>query len=811
MFSFNLLPALTEVLLKEYKDRASRLHPLPWLKTTRFELDKAVYTRLGIVQRENTLSKLTKKTVMMSDIFEEHEYRKGPIRTVLIEGSPGMGKTTLSLKLAYDWAMGRMPSKFPPVHLVFLLRCRDMKGDILETIIEQLLPLDRNSLKINLCNFIEEQTNKFILFVDGLDEIPEAATEHVMNLLTAKCLGECYVVATCRQEEGLKVRQHFDTLLEIEGYSENDIREYVTRYFQDHDDPSLAEQLIENLKTDVKLQTLATNTLNTVLLCVVFEDYDGMLPSTVTELYDNIVYCITKRYCKKYDLEVEEKVLETSKETLGKLAYKGLVEDALSFNESNLNDKDIHCTKMGFLYKEDSKKKIKPDHTYWFLHKTFQEYLSAFYLTEKVKRQELTVDNMIEQLKDTKKFLQVLMFVSGMLHKQDAMTHKAFVEKLGRILSQCNRNKALDILCAVFSESDTAVDKDMAGIIRPFLPNKLQIDRYGILPRILNLLCTKDGLNTEVYIEEFNFNTSKNVSLDLRSICKALTEKLKVKRLNLAACHIGDEIADNLADMLSHNSNVEELFLQRNNFTEEGAKILAGGLGQNSYLKKLDFSDNVLGNVGAKAIITTLTPDTSSITGGRRLSALHTLSFGTAIQCGGITAFDVAEMLRTNNTLKELDLDINGGIGLICEALHFNRTLNCLHLEFTDTFDSCNLVCRMLQSHALRYLCIGNRFMGQCTSICNNEAVALGRALKFNFTLEELHLYSYGITDEGLKCLEEALVGNVKLRRLCFGRLTGMNPGLVRNRYSAKITFNCDCKLRTMRGEKFSYQHKLFH
>ena len=156
MFSFNLLPALTEVLFKEYKDRASRIHPLPWLKTTRFELDK-VYTRLGILQRENTRSKLTKKTVMMSDIFDEHEHSKGPIRTVLIEGSPGMGKTTLSLKLAYDWAMGRMPSKFPPVQLVFLLRCRDMKGDILETIIEQLLPLDRNSLKINLANFIEEQ------------------------------------------------------------------------------------------------------------------------------------------------------------------------------------------------------------------------------------------------------------------------------------------------------------------------------------------------------------------------------------------------------------------------------------------------------------------------------------------------------------------------------------------------------------------------------------------------------------------------------------------------------------------------------
>ena len=411
MFFFNLLPALTEVLFKEYKGRASRIHPLPWLETTRFELDK-VYTRLGILQRENTRSKLTNKTVTLSDIFDKHEHskREDPIRTVLIEGSPGMGKTTLSLKLAYDWANGRMPSKFPPVQLVLLVKCRDMKGDILETIKEQLLPLDRDSLKINLCNFIREQTSKIMLVVDGLDEIPEAAAKHVINLLTAKCLGECYVVATSRQEKGLKLRQHFDTVLEIQGYSQNNITEYITKYFQDNDDPSLAERLIQNLKSNINLRTLAANPLNTVLLCVVFEDYDGKLPSTVTELYDNIVYCITKRYCKKYGLEVEDKLLDTRKEILGKLANKSLHEDALSFNESDLKDEEIQCTEMGFLYKEDSKKKIKPDHSYWFLHKTFQEYLAAFYFTEKVKRQELTVGDMIEQL-EAVRFWPVLMFV----------------------------------------------------------------------------------------------------------------------------------------------------------------------------------------------------------------------------------------------------------------------------------------------------------------------------------------------------------------------------------------------------------------
>ena len=113
-------------------------------------------------------------------------------------------------------------------------------------------------------------------------------------------------MATSRQEKGLKVRQHFDTLLEIEGYSESDIGEYVTRYFQDNKDPYLAERLIENLEADITLQTLATNPLNTVLLCVVFEEYGGKLPSTVTELYENIVFCITGKYCKINALDAED-------------------------------------------------------------------------------------------------------------------------------------------------------------------------------------------------------------------------------------------------------------------------------------------------------------------------------------------------------------------------------------------------------------------------------------------------------------------------------------------------------------------------
>ena len=316
----NFLSALTEVLSKEFKNRASRIQPLPWVDEIQLELDK-VYTKLGIVPRKKNGWQKTDQIVELSHIFDKDLGSNDNPGLILIEGSPGMGKTTLSLKLACDWAMEEMPSKFPPVQLVLLIKCRDMEGDILEAIDEQLLPLDEDSLKNKLHTFIKEQPEKILLVVDGLDEITQAATEHVMNLLTRRCLRKCYVVATSRQEKGRlrNVRKYFDTLLEIKGYSKSDIGEYATRYFQDNNS-SFAEGLIKNVETDINLQTLATNPLNTLLLCVVFEDYGGQLPPTVTELYNEVIFCITKRYHEKCDSEVEDSILETSKEALGKLA-----------------------------------------------------------------------------------------------------------------------------------------------------------------------------------------------------------------------------------------------------------------------------------------------------------------------------------------------------------------------------------------------------------------------------------------------------------------------------------------------------------
>ena len=498
-------------------------------------------------------------------------------------------------------------------------------------------------------------------------------------------------------------------------------------------------------------------------MCVVFEDYDGKLPSTVTELYDNIVFSITNRYCEKYGLSMEDNRLERSKEILGRLAYKGLLKDTLYFCESDLNDdctRKIHCTEMGFLYKERSKRKIKQDHTYWFLPKTFQEYLSAFYLTEKVKRQE-TVGNMIDELKDTERFMQVLKFISGILHKKDAVHLKAVLEELGTVLlKNKDEESVLDILCEVLSESP--VDKDMAGIIHQFLPEILQFHPRGngypcyeyairMLPRILNLLCTKDGVNNEVYIDYFCFSEFEISTSDIRLICEVLMEKLKVRKLQFIANTAVDE---------------EEQFpFYIYIFTGEPTKILAKALRQNSNLKELHLKFISLPDVGA--IIAALALDTLStdMAAGRRGSVLHTLALR-ANKGDEQSAFAAAKMLRTNNTLKSLEMSLNPlaskGVTSIAEALKSSRTLNHLDLRNTDCGNegvaaladmlrSNETLTELLISNVVRhYTCV---YEATHNKLGKDGAVALADALRVNNSLKELHLCNNDITDEGFRCL----------------------------------------------------------
>ena len=97
---------------------------------------------------------------------------------------------------------------------------------------------------------------------------------------------------------------------------------FINKYFKSN--IHLASKLQEKIETNTEsnLKTLVTNLMNTLLLCVVFEDNDGDLPTTVTELYKNLIDCIWKRYCKRNEQEEKKYSVGNGNANIGKTSIK---------------------------------------------------------------------------------------------------------------------------------------------------------------------------------------------------------------------------------------------------------------------------------------------------------------------------------------------------------------------------------------------------------------------------------------------------------------------------------------------------------
>ena len=460
-------------LLRAEYNRRAQLRPLFWVNPMQLPLEK-VYTGLNIVVRQRGGNQ--GETERWSNVIWAKDSRRDKIRAkarankvnpcdvfgmlkenkdvmTIVEGGPGIGKTTFCLKLAYEWAnQSSSAARFPEFELVLLLKCRNIYGDLTEAVTEQLFPKDMSKdAREELLRFLEDIENqeRVLIILDGLDELAEKSKHYVDELLHRKRWACCYVLATTRQEKGIEVRKQpdfvFNLFLQIEGFTKKNSYKYIERHFKiaGPEHSSKGEKLIKEIKKNALLQDLQTNPLNLLLLCVVYEDHEGELPSSRTDLYHVIVECLLRRYCAKHDVKASKKDrdLETQFERdircLGKLAWNCLLNDRHSFFEEELEELESRNEKLvvrelGFVYKEESLKRLKPQHEYSFLHKSFQEYLAASYIADKLRRNEFNVFEHLNFDGVIKKYPQVFVFVCGILREEASILFAQIGEKLKR-------------------------------------------------------------------------------------------------------------------------------------------------------------------------------------------------------------------------------------------------------------------------------------------------------------------------------------------------------------------------------------------
>ena len=700
-----MLPTGTEKsvvvkLLRAEYERRSKLMPLSWFNTIQLPLEN-VYTRLKIVSRRKADFELENVEVDMYDIFKD--LKKGEDVMTLVEGSPGIGKTTFCLKLAYDWARETVPtnSSFPKLEFVLLLKCRDIDKDIMEAIKEQLLPEDmKEETWTKFSEFIKDihVQEKILIILDGLDELPERSQHFVDKLLLRRILPFCYILVTSRQEKGIDVRKNFefDLLLEIKGFTEDDAYCYIKKHFQNvgPNHSSKGETLAKEVKENTLLNALRNNPLNLLLLCVIYEDYDGKLPTSRTELYQVIVQCLLRRYCAKHSLVVpEDNTLEKRFDedilALGELAWTCLLNDRKSFREEELAEREVRnknlvARKMGLLYKEERLKRIlRSQYEYWFLHKTFQEYLAAAFITQKLLSEEVNVFEFTTFDDLGQKYPQVFLFVSGMLGEKATELFNQIGEELKKRgdwdWNQCSEQESRFFL---ESFSETGHAEQMATSLCGVMPFPEEVflskgDDTGFPFAEFLLACKSfSNLQTPVQLEaSFDVNERKR---DVMIRCIESLSKLTSVSLEYSDPSLNSREADHLRKWLSVSKSLLEFTFKSpyGKINRDVPVLLCNGLASCKSLRKIKFS--VCGDISEayiSAIESGLSPDTP-LTSAVILEIYGSMSF---------SAIQALHKLLTNKSLISLSLQICGGVtdvlaGAVSEALARQTVLKSIDL-----------------------------------------------------------------------------------------------------------------------------------
>ena len=699
---------IVEHLESEYI-RRSNVKPLLWDSDIQLPIDE-VYTRLQMKWRKKAYFQLTEKEVHMYEIFKPARKGEKGARMVLVEGNPGIGKTTFCLKIASDWAKKLVPVEFdfPMFELLFLLKCCDIHEDtkdIVQAIDEQLLNDDINN-KEEFLDYIRDGKNqdKILLILDGLDELPEASEKVVDRLFRRKVFSRCFILATSREEKGIDVRRRydFDTLLQIKGFTSKNATDYVRKHFKSVDPKNLSkgERLLEAVQTNTHLSVLRSNPLNLLLLCVVFEDFEAELPSNRTKLYQIIFRCLLRRYCSRNGLNVHrnaDKALENQfKESLlvlGELAWSCLREDRHSFSEEELDKLEHSRThvrrfpaiKLGLVFMEaSSRPSQEPRHQCHFLHKTFQEFLAAFYLANQLSRRQLNLTDHSVFCKESMlgRYREVFFFLAGIL----GMEGRVFFKEIVVILREHLRWDYVDAVCEfllkLLKESGAADDLGKVACSRIPLPNALKLDRF-LRPflKLIRYVCEGAILEgdaasvqlTKLSLSDVQFFSEDNVN-DLHGILgssQTLTE-LVIGNIENMSPDVADLFAESFSSSTSLRTATLKLFDVSSERCASNVSTLLSTLSQLECLSLEVFG--VLNNTAAQVVKASFKSS---------LISLVLIVHGDQNDCLMST---VSEGLADETAVKSLSLVVYGrvsnpGIVALQKGVLRNRTLHSLELK----------------------------------------------------------------------------------------------------------------------------------
>jgi len=574
-------------------------------------------------------------------------------RNVLVVGRPGIGKTSLSIKMLRLWASGKAFNAFD---IVFLVKFRRF-NDNAELSLFELLARSETAQRLSdsVLKFVESEPKKVLLIFDGLDEfsgkedisvqeddliyknnVKEKMPFSVLykKLATGKLLLGSSILTTTRPKAVEHVaRVKFQRTVEILGFTSKNVEDYVRRFSKDCTCTEAKEKIWEHIKSNTNLFSLCYIPVNCFLIChcllqIFLSGSYQQLPTKITDIYQMIVKMVFFNHNRKgfsqkqleqlklkYMYEPFKKFPKELKiifNRLGEIAFKGIEEGRLLFESSEVNGLD-DCGLLHKLPDVQSKRAFNdpPKSQFCFTHLTVQEFFAAKHLVDNITNKE--IERFIRKHISDGTWQVVLQFVAGLLKSSSL---NIFVKLLPTSTDK-KTNRMSSKLETLTSWPATEKDQGVAVQVckclyeindeqQSVLKNKIETIKFNAvdfsgcslapidLPAVLHLL---ENAEEVLYID-----LSGNELADLggNEVKKFIVNRRrKVKWLDLSNNNLSDNAAKKFAAALKHsNCTLELLHLKGNKFTDNIVKDFAAALThcncrlESLYLSESNFTDN---------------------------------------------------------------------------------------------------------------------------------------------------------------------------------------------------------------------------
>ena len=385
------------------------------------------FIHLAVVRKERVSKKeadeFTRATIHgteIDDIYRKKEAvdfsRVGKMKDgslaklILVEGAPGIGKTTFAWEVCRKWASGEILQEYG---LVVLLRLRDKRVREAKTISDLFYHTNPELSRAVGAEILHHEGESVLLLYEGYDELPRKLQEQqsiFLDALRKKDLPHATILITSRPSATGYLRWEFNEQIsqhiEILGFTKDDINSYVHDVIEDE---QVCKDFHQYLKCYPYIRGMMYVPLNAVIVTEVYkisqQSSEKFIPTTMTELYTALTRSLLLRYMHSHSEYGQRKWNLKSFTDLPKelyqqfcdvtaVALKGMIEDTFMFDElpNDFNTLDL-MQSVPELYVEQGALV-----SYNFFHLTLQEYLAAVNISQQPVEKQIAFFQISERL-----------------------------------------------------------------------------------------------------------------------------------------------------------------------------------------------------------------------------------------------------------------------------------------------------------------------------------------------------------------------------------------------------------------------------